>query len=171
MTQPRADQTLRTQLVNLLTVRQAHMDFEDAVAGFPTAHINTRPPHCTYTFWHLLEHMRICQRDILDYIQADVYRWPTFPDDLWPDTAATTDAAGWQRTIDAFLADRQRLVEIVRNPAMDLFAPLPNSGAHGHTILREINIIAAHNAYHTGELGVLRQTLDLWPTARSTELG
>ena len=171
MTQPRDDHELRTQLANLLTVRQAHMDFADSVADFPMAHINTRPPNCAYTFWHLLEHMRICQRDILDYIQADEYRWPTFPDDLWPDAAATTDAAGWQRTIDAFLADRQRLVEIVRDPAVDLFAPLPNSGAHGHTILREIHIIAAHNAYHTGELGVLRQVMDLWPPARSTDLG
>ena len=171
MTQPRDDHELRTQLANLLTVRQAHMDFADSVADFPMAHINTRPPNCAYTFWHLLEHMRICQRDILDYIQADDYRWPTFPDDLWPDPAATTDATGWQRTIDAFLADRQRLVEIVRDPAVDLFAPLPNSGAHGHTILREIHIIAAHNAYHTGELGVLRQVMDLWPPARSTDLG
>jgi hypothetical protein len=171
MTHARDDQELRTQLANLLTVRQAHMDFEDAVAGFPPEQINTRPPGCDYTFWHLLEHLRICQRDIVDYIEADDYRWPTFPDDLWPDPAATTDAAGWQQTIDAFLADRQRLVEIVRDPAVDLFAPLANSGEHAHTLLREIHIIAAHNAYHTGELGVLRQAVGLWADNRSGELG
>lgn len=171
MTHARDDQELRTQLVNLLTVRQAHMDFEDAVADFPPEQINTRPPRCDYTFWHLLEHMRICQRDIVDYIDADDYRWPTFPDDLWPDPAATTDAAGWQQTIDAFLADRRRLVEIVRDPAIDLFAPLANSGEHAHTLLREIHIIAAHNAYHTGELGVLRQVMGLWADNRSGELG
>jgi hypothetical protein len=159
------DKELRTQLTRLLTVRQAHMDFADAVADFPAAHINTRPPHCDYTFWHLLEHLRICQKDILDYIISDNYQWPDFPNDLWPDKAAQTDAAGWQQTIAAFTADRQKLVALINDPGVDLFAPLPNSGQHGHNILREIHIVASHNAYHTGELGVLRQVMGLWPPA------
>lgn len=155
---------LRKQLVNLLTVRQAHMDFADAVADFPAEHINTRPTNCDYTFWHLLEHMRICQRDILDYIQSTDYKWLTFPDDLWPDNTAKTDHAGWQQTIANFRADRQELVEIINDPETDLFAPLPNSGEHRHNILREINIVASHNAYHTGELAILRQVMGLWPS-------
>lgn len=157
------ERELRQQLTHMLTVRQAHMDFEDAVAGFPLDQINTRPPHCAYTFWHLLEHLRICQRDILDYIVSDAYRWPNFPDDLWPDQDAKTDAAGWQRTIDSFLADRRALVALINDASVDLFAPLPNSHEHRHTLVREINIVAGHNAYHTGELGVLRQVMGLWP--------
>ncbi len=156
------DKELRKQLVAMLTIRQAHMDFEDAVANFPEEHINTRPPKCDYSFWHLLEHMRICQKDILDYIQADDYRWPDFPADLWPDKSAETDLAGWQQTIGSFYADRQALVDIINDPDVDLLAPLPNSGKYRHNILREINIIAGHNAYHTGELGILRQIMGLW---------
>ncbi|MCP4419744.1 MAG: DinB family protein, partial [Chloroflexi bacterium] len=152
---------LRNQLARMLTFRQAHMDFEDAVANFPAEHINTRPPNCDYTFWHLLEHIRICQRDILEYIEDDAYQWPNFPDDLWPDKTAVTDFSGWQQTIQAFLADRQALVKIINNPDTDLFAPLPNSDKYQHNILREINIIANHNAYHTGELGALRQIMNL----------
>ncbi|MCB8968284.1 MAG: DinB family protein [Ardenticatenaceae bacterium] len=157
-----ADKELRNQLVRMLTVRQAHMDFEDAVADFPIEHINTRPPNCGYTFWHLLEHLRICQKDILDYIEADNYRWPHFPDDLWPHQSAQTDLEGWQQTIASFCADRQKLVAIINDATVDLLAPLPNSGEHRHNILREINIIASHNAYHTGELGALRQMMGLW---------
>ena len=156
------DNTLREQLVALLAVRQAHMDFEDAVADFPAEHINSRAPNCEYTFWHLLEHIRICQKDILDYIESDSYVWPNFPVDLWPDQAAETDWAGWQHTIERFYADRQALVDIIEHPDTDLFAPLPNSGEHQHTILREINVIASHNAYHTGELGIMRQVMGLW---------
>lgn len=155
------DEELRKQLARLLTVRQAHMVFEDVVADFPPEHINTRPPNCAYTFWHLIEHMRICQSDILDYIQSDDYKWPDFPDDLWPDEAAQTDVAGWQESIARFLADRQALVDIIEDPDVDLFAPLPNSGERRHTIVREINVIASHNAYHTGELGILRQVMGL----------
>lgn len=153
---------LRNQLARMLTIRQAHMDFEDAVADFPLDQINTKPPNCDYSFWHLLEHIRICQKDILDYIEADDYEWPNFPDDLWPDKTAETDIEGWQETIAHFHADRQRLVEIVNDPAFDLFAPLPNSKEYEHSILREINIIANHNAYHTGEFGILRQVMGLW---------
>lgn len=156
------DKEVRNQLVRMLTVRQAHMDFEDAVADFPAEHINTRPANCDYTFWHLLEHIRICQLDILEYIVSTDYEWPNFPDDLWPDKMTKTDLAGWQATIDAFYADRQALVDVINDPTKDLFVPLTNSGEHRHNILREINIIAAHNAYHTGELGILRQTMGLW---------
>jgi hypothetical protein len=156
------DQELRNQLVRMLTIRQAHMDFTDAVADFPGEHINTKPTNCAYTFWHLLEHIRICQEDILHYIVSEDYVEPSFPDDLWLPENAGTDLAGWQKTIADFLADRQALVDIVNNPKMDLFAPLSNSGARQHNILREINIIANHNAYHTGELAILRHTMGLW---------
>lgn len=153
---------LRTQLVNLLTVRQAHADFEDAIADFPEAHLNTRPPGCPYTFWHLVEHLRLAQKDILDYIVSDHYHWPNFPDDYWPGAQATTDLSGWDASVRQFLADRQELVAIVQNPAVDLLAPLPNSREHQHSVLREIHIIAAHNAYHTGELIVLRRVMGIW---------
>ena len=158
------DKELRNQLVRMLTVRQAHMDFEDAVADFPEEHINTRPPNCDYSFWHLLEHLRICQKDILDYIVSDNYQWPNFPNDMWPDKTLNTDLAGWQKSIADFYDDRQKLVDVINNPNTDLFAPLPNSGQYKHNVLREVNIIANHNAYHTGEFGILRQVMGLWPS-------
>jgi hypothetical protein len=157
------DSELRNQLVRLLTVRQAHMDLEDAVADFPEAEINTKPTNCEYTFWHLLEHMRITQKDILDYIESDDYQWLDWPDDYWPERSAQTDLGGWHRTIEAFHADRQRLAEIINDPNVDLLAPLPNSGEEQHHVLREINLVAAHNSYHTGEFGILRQVMGLWP--------
>ncbi len=157
------DQELRKQLVHLLSLRQAHVDFEDAVADFPIQHINTKASNCNYSFWHLLEHMRICQKDILEYIISEHYVWPNFPDDLWPKEDAIITPEGWQDSIGQFINDRDALVDIIQDPKTDLFAPLPNSAKHQHNILREINIIASHNAYHTGELVILRKTLGIWP--------
>jgi hypothetical protein len=154
---------LRNQLASLLTVRQAHVDFEDAVANFPEEHINTRAPNCPYTFWQLLEHMRLCQKDILDYIVGSDYHWPKFPDDYWPPATAISDLLGWNESVRQLVADRQRLLAIINDPNVDLFAPLPHSGEHRHNLLREINIIASHNAYHTGELVLLRRVMGLWP--------
>ncbi|MCD4684620.1 MAG: DinB family protein [Anaerolineae bacterium] len=155
------DQALRTQLVALLRGGQAYMPFDQAVADFPAEHINTKPPNTPYSFWHLLEHIRLAQWAILDYIRNSAYTAPAWPADYWPAQDATTDVAGWERTLDQFRADLNALVALVEDPATDLAAPLPH--APQHNILREILVVADHNAYHTGELAILRQTLGLWP--------
>jgi hypothetical protein len=155
------DQELRQQLVNMLVKRQAHMTIEDAVADFPESQINTFPTNVEYSFWHLLEHLRIAQFDILDYICNSDYQSPNFPDDYWPDKQVVTDFAGWQQSIAQFFADRQALVDLVMDPDINLYAPIPH-GWDGHHILREIMVVASHNAYHIGEFGVLRQVMGLW---------
>lgn len=155
------DQHLRQQLVNALIKRQAHQSFETAIDGFPAAHYNTKPPNTPYSFWHLLEHMRITQADILDYIVNPSYQYLNFPDDYWLPADAQADQAEWLGAIDRFLADRAALVAIVQDPTRDLTAQLPH-GQAGHTILREILVIAAHNAYHIGEFGILRGMMGLW---------
>jgi hypothetical protein len=159
------DRELRKQLRNLLIARQAHLTFEDAVADFPLAHVNSRPPNVPYTFWHLVEHLRLAQWDILDYIRNPNYTAPDWPADYWPARDATADPVAWQASIDAFLADRQTLADLVADPATDLYAQIPH-GAPGHNILREILIVADHNAYHVGELAIQRQNMNLWPPDR-----
>lgn len=156
-----SDQHIREQLVNLLTKPQAHMMFDDAVRDFPLAQINTRPPNVDYTFWHLVEHLRICQWDILDYCRNPNYQFMEWPRGYWPAPESTTDAAGWQHSLNQFRADLRDLVAIVRNPQTDLYAPIPH-GYGGHTIFREIMVVASHNAYHIGELTILRGVMNLW---------
>ncbi len=156
-----SDSELRNQLVKMLTVQQAHMGLEDAVKNFPAKDFNTRPPNVEYTFWHLLEHLRITQWDILDYCRNPKYQTIEWPRDYWPAKDATTDAAGWQQTLDQFRADLAELVAIVKNPQTDLYAPIPH-GSDGHNILREILVVADHNAYHIGEFGILRQVVKNW---------
>jgi hypothetical protein len=41
---------------------------------------------------------------------------------------------------------------------------IPNTP--GHTILREVRLVADHNAYHIGELAILRQVMGTWPPGR-----
>jgi hypothetical protein len=58
----------RNELVFQLLVGDAHQTFLDAVADFPLDAVNVRPPNVEYTFWHLVEHVRFCQIDMLDYL-------------------------------------------------------------------------------------------------------
>ncbi|MCY3832591.1 MAG: DinB family protein [Chloroflexi bacterium] len=154
------DQHIRQQLVNTLVKRQAHQPFETVIDGFPPAHYNTRPPNLPYSFWHLLEHMRIAQADILNYIENPDYQYLNFPTDYWPAPETQAQHADWQRTIERFLADRAALVAIIQDPARELTAQIPH-GEPSHSILREILVVAAHNAYHIGEFGILRGALNL----------
>jgi hypothetical protein len=154
------DTHLRQQLSDLLKTDNAHMSFEDAVADFPDDKINHRPANVPYSFWHLVEHLRITQKDILDYLNDANYEEMHWPKDYWPAPDATTDRSGWDDSIAAFLADRDALVAIVDNPATDLTAGVPSNPSH--SILREMLIVADHNAYHIGELAILRQVDNAW---------
>ncbi|MGH7400661.1 MAG: DinB family protein [Candidatus Rokuibacteriota bacterium] len=142
----------------------SYMTFDDMVADFPMKHINTRPPKVPYTPWHLLEHMRIAQRDILEYIEDPEYRLPKWPDDYWPGADEKADARAWKKTVAGFRRDRAALEKIVGNPRVALGAPLPH--ARQHTYIRELLIVAEHNTYHIGELAILRQVMGAWPANR-----
>jgi DinB superfamily len=155
-----SDTELRKQLVSQLKGDQAHMSLEEAVADFPIEQINTRPDHVEYTVWHLIEHVRITQRDLLDYITRTDYKEGDWPADYWPAPDATTDQAGWQQSVADFLADRQMLINIAENSATDLFAGVPTHA--DHTILRCLLVVGNHNSYHIGELGSLRATAQTW---------
>lgn len=151
---------LRRQLLMLLGNGHAHMGFDEAVKDFPPDRINDRAPNVSYTPWHLLEHMRLVQRDSLDYMRDPAYTAPAWPASFWPDESATADEAAWNTTIENFRRDLAEYVAIVEDASIDLSTPIPSNP--DHTLLRSIMIIAAHNHYHTGEFAVLRQVMDTW---------
>ena len=156
---------LRDQLTTLLDGVGARMPFDAAVADFPAEAINRRPPNVEYTPWHLLEHIRLTQADILDYIVNRGYVEMDWPTDYWPARDATATPAQFAATIEAFRVDLAALRAIVADPTTDLFATIPDTP--GHTILREIRIVGDHNAYHLGEFAILRQVMGTWPSDRS----
>ncbi len=159
-----ANETLRRELLALLEGGNAHMGFEEVVADFPPEHINSKPPHTPYSFWHFVEHIRIAQWDILEFIRDPRHVSPDYPQGYRPRPTEKTDEKGWRKSIDSVLADLEALQEIVRDPKTDLFAPIPH--ARSYTIFREIVLAADHNAYHIGELAVLRQVMNVWPEGR-----
>jgi hypothetical protein len=158
---------LRDQLIRLLRGGQAHMTFDEAIADFPLASMNWRPPHVPYTPWHLLEHLRITQRDILDFVHDPQYREPAWPDDYWPPRAQDVSEADWHHTIASFREDLEAVAALTSDPDTDLYAVVPHG--QGQTILREILLVADHNAYHIGEFAILRQVMQTWPAEHGSE--
>ncbi len=151
---------IRDELIFLLTRGNAHMSFEEAVADFPDDAMNTRFPNGEYTPWHLLEHMRLTQWDILDFIRNPEYQEREWPADYWPPRDKRAAREDWDNTIRGFLSDRHALEALVADSATDLNAPIPHGS--GQTIAREILVVSDHNAYHTGEFAIMRQVMGTW---------
>jgi hypothetical protein len=152
---------VREQLIELLDGVGAHMTFEEAVADFPDDAINRRPPRVSYTPWHILEHLRLTQYDILEYVRNPAWVSPPWPAGYWPAPDAVATPEEFATTIDAFLADRAALRAMVVDRTTDLLAVI--SGSPGHTLLREVRVDADHNAYHVGEFAILREVMGTWP--------
>ena len=63
-------------------------------------------------------------------------------------------------SIAAFRKDRRALKRLATNPRINLSATIPHG--EGQTYLREILLALDHNAYHVGELILLRRLLGAW---------
>ncbi len=155
-----SDQILREQLLALLRGGQAYDTFEHIVADFPENAMNTCPPNVSYTPWHLLEHIRRAQNDILEFIRDPKYVSPEWPKGYWPARDEQAGSVRWQETLHLFRKDLADLEAMVQDPATDLTAPIPH--APTYTILREILVVADHNSYHLGEFSILRQVMNTW---------
>jgi hypothetical protein len=92
----RGDKALREQLAIFLGT-QAHMSLADAVKDFPLKDMNVKPPNVPYTFWHLLEHIRIAQWDIIDFIKNPDYEELEWPEGYWPAQERQGDQEGLGR--------------------------------------------------------------------------
>jgi hypothetical protein len=154
------DKALRDHLIKLLKGGNAHMTLEEAVKDYPLSKINDIFPNGEYSSWHLLEHIRRTQNDILEFIVNSNYQDKEWPKDYWPGRTKKATQKDWEKTISSFQKDIQALEKIVANPKTDLFAKI--KWGDGQTILREILLVADHTAYHVGEFAIMRQTMQTW---------
>jgi uncharacterized damage-inducible protein DinB len=154
---------LRAHLVRALDWEEAHVGFDKAVEGIPAERRGSRIAGFEHSPWQLLEHLRLAQKDILDFcLNAKYVHALKWPDDYWPRSPAPSDAAAWNNSVAEFTADRGNLKQLVQNPAVDLFATVP-TGKAGQTYLRAIVLVVDHTAYHVGQLIAVRQALGIWP--------
>jgi DinB superfamily len=158
----RESEELRKQLVALLDGGQAHATFEDAVADFPKELRGIVPDGLPYSAWQLLEHIRIAQKDILDFSAPPTggYHALKWPEGYWPKETVPESADAWDRAVKAIVSDREKFKALILKPGVDLARPF--LWGTGQNLLREALLIADHNAYHVGEMILLRRWLGAW---------
>lgn len=148
------------ELVYLLEKGNAHLSFEEAIAGVPVSLAGIRPEGMPYSIWQLVEHIRIAQWDIVSFCLSEQHRSLDWPEGYWPPAAGPVSESQWNHSIREIRQDRERFIKLLRDRSDSLFDALP--WGDGQTLLREALVIADHNAYHTGEIVVLRRLLGCW---------
>ncbi|HTA80662.1 MAG TPA: DinB family protein [Terracidiphilus sp.] len=154
------DAALREHLIDLLTKGNAHATFDQAVKNMPVELRGKRPKGAEHSPWQLLEHLRIAQGDILEFSRDAKYHSPKWPDEYWPKNPTPPDDKAWDKTVRAFRKDLKSMCELVSDAQTDLYAKIPHGD--GQTILREALLVADHNAYHVGQLVLVRKMLGAW---------
>jgi uncharacterized damage-inducible protein DinB len=153
------DGALRDHVLYVLKGGGAHAPIEAVLADWPPDLRGTKPDGQPHTAWRLLEHLRIAQSDILAFSRDPGHTSPEWPAGYWPETDAPPDEEAWDRSIAAFRADLEAVQALVADAGTDLLAPIPHGD--GQTLLREALLVADHNAYHQGQLAMLRRLLGL----------
>ena len=154
------DASLRQHVLELLKGGHAHAGFESAIKNLPADLRGRRPKGAEHSPWEVLEHMRIAQRDILEFSRNPKHKSPDWPAGYWPGSKTPPDEKAWDKSVRAFRRDLNAMCDLVADEKTDLFAKIPYGD--GQTILREALLVGDHNAYHLGELVLLRRMLGAW---------
>jgi len=154
------DQSLRKHLIELLDGGHAHASFDQVIKDFPAKFRGETPKGLPHSAWHLLEHMRISQGDILDFSRNPKYKGLKWPAEYWPKNPVPANAVEWEESILAFQEDLGAMKKLVTDPKTDLFAKLP--WGEGQTVLREAMLLADHNSHHLAQIIDVRRLLGVW---------
>jgi uncharacterized damage-inducible protein DinB len=151
---------VREQVISLLRGGQAHVTLDDVVKNFPSKLRGVKPKGAPHSAWQLLEHLRIAQWDILEFSRNPKHVSPSWPEGYWPKTEKPPNDAAWTKSIASIKKDMEAMQKLVENPDTDLYGKIPHGT--GQNILREALLVADHNAYHIGQILLLRRLLGAW---------
>lgn len=155
-----SDKTVRSLLLEQLEGRNAHVDFNQAVQGLTFKQAGIRVEEVPHTIWDLIEHIRIGQDDILEFCKNPDYEALDWPDDYWPEKSKPDSKEQFEESVQAVQNGIEEMREIVRDPENNLQQPL--SHGDGQTLFREAILIVDHNAYHIGQIVLIRRLLGSW---------
>lgn len=154
------EKVLTRELINLLTKEQAHVSLEDSLKDLKPENRAKKPKEGLHSVWDELEHIRITQEDILQYMIDPEWKSPSWPDEYWPADRDKVSDEEWNESVKQCISDRDEMVKILKDKGAYITEKIPH--AQVHTYLREILITAQHNSYHIAQIVLIRKMLGNW---------
>jgi uncharacterized damage-inducible protein DinB len=150
---------MRKNLVEFLSKALAHVAIREALHNLKPGLRNIQPQKGVHSIWEEFEHIRISQEDILRYTLDPAWKSPKWPDEYWPDNSKLNDNI-WNNSLSKFYLDLDEVINLVKNPKIDLTSEIPHG--EGRTYLRQVLLVIDHNAYHCGQIVLIRKLLSDW---------
>lgn len=155
-----SDKTVRSLLLEQLEGRNAHVDFKQAVQGLTFKQAGIRVEGVPHTIWELIEHIRIGQDDIIEFCNNPDYEALDWPDDYWPEESKPESQEQFEKSIQAVQEGIEEMGELIRNSQNNVQEVFLHGD--GQTLFREAMLIVDHNAYHIGQIVLIRRLLGSW---------
>ncbi len=152
------------EIIKLLKGGGAHVDFKEATDDLPFNLLGEKPHGLPYSIWQLTEHIRIAQADMLDFVKNANYKALSWPDHYWPKETSPKDETAWYSSLAQTEKDLGDFIALVQD--RNIFELIPSGD--GQSVLREALQLADHNAYHIGEIVLLRRLLGAWGKKQQT---
>ena len=156
------ESVLRENMAQLLRGGHAHVAPEKALADINPALRNVHPADGLHSIWEELEHIRIAQEDILRYTLDASWKSPEWPGGYWPAKPGDLTEELWSVSVSGFFSDLEEVIKLTQDESRDLTDEIPHG--EGRTYLRQILLVADHNAYHFGQIVQTRKELGDWPS-------
>ena len=150
------EKILKNNLMEMLEGGAAHISIEKVLEGFPFARAGKMFAPLEHSMWMLVEHLRIVNRDLIDWVSAEDYSEKPYPSGYWPE-AEPESLKDWEDSIESINRDMNIMRGWVSDEGVDITSPLNRNPSH--SAFREILLTLAHNGYHIGQMADLRALL------------
>lgn len=153
-------ENIRTALSTALQWESAHLSFQNATSDLEFTDVGKKAENMPYTIWELVEHIRITQKDIVDFCIGEGYEPLKWPEDYWPANIRPENPEEWANSLTQIREDREKMVELVEDETNDLLTPFEHG--EGQHLFREGILLIDHESYHTGQIVTIRKILGSW---------
>jgi DinB superfamily len=152
----------RTIVASSLGWEEGHASVDSAVKNLAAALRGKRPEAYPHSPWELVEHIRLTQRDLLDFCQdPDYVERLEWPHDYWPASPNPPSSDAWDKSIADYKRDREAFARFTTETDLDLTSKIPRG--KGQTYLRTVLLAVDHASYHVGQIVSVRRLLGAWP--------
>jgi len=151
---------LKEQLLDRFTKSGAHVDLFDALSGLSWEQAGQKQAHFPYNIWQLTEHIRITQFDIVEFCRNPEYESPDWPSGYWPQSGSPRDSSEWQETLARIKADHEAFASWLQQEDADILKRFDHGT--GQSLFNEALLIIDHNAYHVGQIILIRKLNGWW---------
>lgn len=147
-------------LEHLLNKGNAHVSLDKALENISFDLLEKKPKNVPYSLWQLAEHIRLAQWDILEFSRNPKHVSPKWPEGYWPKETKPSSEKEWNTCLRKIKSDRQEFVDLLIKAQDEIYKPFEHGD--GQSLLKESLVLADHNAYHAGEIIIIRRLLNDW---------